>query len=432
MAESLAAGGKPLSGSPGPSTGEPDAAARGAIDRLSSFRVYYAAIFAFVVLSVITIEVAEALLDAHFRREVAEAVRVSPNEGAIVPQIQTRVADVVQNSPWARIGGVRVDVFVLAVDGRTPLYFGGRSVPPPLAGGIGSTMADALRLLPASAEVVVSVPLDSLLAGGILVGYGAILLQGLFLYGRATARREAALFAAAVAARDTSAKRADEIESELDRVRQRLDATEPAEKAQAEAIRDLQREREALQHKLADLAEREGELRASAARSLELEQERQALEELLDEAMEDVASKDSEIHGLQDRLKRASKGGAGSGKASGRARGAELLARRLRTLYKNLEIDDRAIQDLVALRDETMKLKAEEALKRLSDESESATVRRKVGGLPPQLAIYELGFAGKGRIYYRRGRTRRYQILSVGAKNSQKTDLEYLSRLPAE
>ena len=61
-----------------------------------------------------------------------------------------------------------------------------------------------------------------------------------------------------------------------------------------------------------------------------------------------------------------------------------------------------------------------------------ASIRRKVGGLPPQLSIYELGFAGKGRIYYTRGRNLRYRLLLIGAKNSQKTDLEYLSRLPAD
>ena len=105
------------------------------------------------------------------------------------------------------------------------------------------------------------------------------------------------------------------------------------------------------------------------------------------------------------------------------------LARRLRTLYKTVEIDDHAISNIVALRDETMKLKAEEGIKRLSDESSLTTIRRKVGGLPPQLTIYELGFAGKGRIYYTRGRTQRFRILLIGAKNSQKTDLEYLSRL---
>ena len=102
----------------------------------------------------------------------------------------------------------------------------------------------------------------------------------------------------------------------------------------------------------------------------------------------------------------------------------------MRTLYKNLEFDDRAIGDLVALRDETMRLKAEEGIKRLADDSDNAAIRRKVGGLPPQLSIFELGFAGKGRLYYTRGTNLRFRILAIGAKNTQKTDLEYLSRLP--
>ena len=95
-----------------------------------------------------------------------------------------------------------------------------------------------------------------------------------------------------------------------------------------------------------------------------------------------------------------------------------------------LDIESRAISDLVALRDEAMKLRAEESLKRLSDDSDTAGVRRKVGGLPPHLSIFELGFAGKGRIYYSRSESG-YRVLSIGAKNTQQKDLEYLSRLPS-
>jgi hypothetical protein len=76
-----------------------------------------------------------------------------------------------------------------------------------------------------------------------------------------------------------------------------------------------------------------------------------------------------------------------------------------------------------------MKLRAEEGLKKLDDDPGTAGVRRKVGGLPSHLAIFELGFAGKGRIYYMRGTKRSFRVLAIGAKNSQKTDLEYLSRL---
>ena len=105
------------------------------------------------------------------------------------------------------------------------------------------------------------------------------------------------------------------------------------------------------------------------------------------------------------------------------------MSRRLRTLYKTIEIDDRAVSDMVALGDEALKLKAEESIKRLADAADNVAVRRKVGGLPSHLAIYELSFARKGRIYYAKGKTRRFRILSVGGKASQKVDLEYLSRL---
>jgi len=264
-----------------------------------------------------------------------------------------------------------------------------------------------------------------LLVISILVGYGAVLITGLFFHNRNVARHEEALIRATVAARDDAAERAGAIERELEQVRVRLLEVEPAEKARADEIGELQNERQNLRRKLMELAEREEKLRASAERSIELEEERRALEDLLEEAVEDLGQKDEEIQTLQGQLKRAAKA-----PPAGRSRSAEQLARRMRTLYKNLEIDDHAINDMVALRDETMRLKAEEGVKRLADDSDNTAIRRKVGGLPPQLSIFELGFAGKGRIYYTRGGQQRFRILAIGAKNTQKTDLEYLSRLP--
>jgi putative component of toxin-antitoxin plasmid stabilization module len=374
---------------------------------------------------VTSIEGAEQLLSGHFNASVHDALAVSPAHGPVVPQIQDRVSHAIKDSPWVTIGRVRVNVFVLGADGRTPLYVGGRTIPPPPNPNPDSWVAEAVRLLPASADVVVAVPLDSVLAIAILVAYAAILVQGLFLYNRAVARREAERMAAAISARDATVSRAAGIQEELERVRGRLREVEPSERARAEEVQQLEKERAALGLKLSRLGEREAELRASASRATELEDERQALEELLEEAGEDLGQKEEEIQSLQDRLKRAAR----SAPSGGRGRAAEQLSRRMRTLYKNLEIDDRAIQDLVALRDETMKLKAEERIKRLLEDPDTASVRRKVGGLPPQLSIFELGFAGKGRIYYTRGEQTRYRILAVGAKNTQNTDMEYLSRL---
>jgi len=192
-------------------------------------------------------------------------------------------------------------------------------------------------------------------------------------------------------------------------------------------IESLEQERADLHAKLRELAERESALRARASRANDLEDERQALEDLLDEALQDVASKDSEIAGLQDRLKNEGKMQAAQSK--GRSRESERIAKRFGALYRNLEVDDRAVADLVALGDESQKLRAEEALKRLDDDPDTAAIRRKVGGLPPHLSIFELGFAGKGRIYYMRSERGGYRVLAIGGKATQKQDLEYLSRI---
>jgi hypothetical protein len=419
MADSLTEQDGPLADS------EPDAGGVRALDRLAAFRIEFAAIFAFVVLSVVTVRAAESVLTHHFRSEVSHALRVTPADGPIVPQIQQGMRALIHGSAWTRLAGVKVDVIAIGADG-TIIYSGGPALPPPPRFDPIAVFREAQKLLPASAETFVAVPISSLLVISILVGYGAVLITGLFFHNRNVARHEEALIQAAIETRDEAADRAGAIERELEQVRMRLLEVEPAEKARAEEIRELQNERQNLQRKLMELAEREAKLRASAERSIELDEERRALEDLLEEAVEDLGQKDEEIQTLQGQLKRAVK----AAPSGGRSRGAEQLARRMRTLYKNIEIDDRAINDMLALRDETMRLRAEEGIKRLADESDNTAIRRKVGGLPPQLSIFELGFAGKGRIYYTRGEQQRFRILAIGAKNTQKTDLEYLSRLP--
>ncbi len=414
-----------------PSEGKffPRGAPRGAstLDRLAAFRVTYAALFAFLLLYVFTVKGVEQLLQDHYRQAVAEAVRVEDVDARVLERMRTRLDRAVRGSAWVRIGGVRVTAIVIGADGITPLYLGRALPPPPPPPDPLAAAAEAERLLPATADVSVSVPHNSLLANAILVSYAALLVVSLFAYNRRLARREEEQLAAAVAEREAAAARAARIERELADVQHRLE-TQQATTDGSEEIRTLRAERARLQEELDAVGRREQELAARAGRAQTLDEERQALEELLDEATRDLTGKDEAIRSLEQRLRRATKAQptARAGKEE------EQLERRLRTLYKNLEIDDRVVRDLVALRDETMKLKAEESLKRLSDDTETAAVRRKVGGLPPHLSIFELGFAGKGRIYYTRGRQRRFRVLAVGAKNTQKTDLEYLSRLPRD
>jgi len=402
---------------------EPRPAARNPFDHIASFRVVYLGILGYLVLAIGTVQASQALLDRHFRAAVHEAVRVSPANARIVPQIQQAMTEIVHRSLWVRVGGVRVNALVLGADGRTPIYLEGRTVAPPPDLGRDTAFSEADQLLPAIAEVTVTVPFGSLLAGAIFVFWGAIFVPWLFAVYARTMRRDAALVDAAVAARDAAAERARSIQTELEKVHDRLLRIEPAEQAQAVEIQGLQRERELLQAKLRELSEREDRLRDELSRTSELERERQALEDLLEEAVQDLGQKEREIRTLEERLRHAARPAATS------RRSAEQIGKRLRALYPNLEIDDRALDDLVELGDESLRLRAEEALKRLDADAGQAAIRRKVGGLPPGLAVFELGFAGKGRIYFCRGRQRPHRILAVGGKASQKVDLEYLSRL---
>jgi predicted nucleic acid-binding Zn-ribbon protein len=402
--------------------GEPERVAErpaSALERIASFRFAYVAIFVFLVAYVFTLRGLERGLTAHFTRAVEAAAKVDPKQGAVAAQIDARLRALLRDSAWIRAGQVRVQPVVIAADGRTLLFAGGGGLPslPPSASA-------GAELLPASADVRVSIPYNSLLANAVLIVYAGLLVATLALHTRRLARRELASLRGLVAARDEVATRAVGIERELAGVRARLASALPESEAQQREIASLAEEREALYARLGELEARESALRGTGARALALEEERRALEQLLDEASRDLEAKEGEIAELRTQVKQAAKSAARN------AKDAEALGRRFATLYKQLEVDERALTDVAELGDESLRLRAEEALKRLSDEPESALVRRKVGGLPPHLAIFELGFAGKGRIYYTQGAARRFRILAVGAKNSQNADLEYLSRLP--
>jgi hypothetical protein len=346
----------------------------------------------------------------------------------VATQIQQAMANLVELSPWVTIGGIRVTTLVLGSDGTSWIYVHGRILPQEEGLQPTDVLRQAVELLPASADITVSVPHTSLLANTILVAYASILLWGLYAYNRFNQKRYARQTAEAVEARDEAASRAEKIQAELGEARNRLKTIEPSERAHSAEISSLQAERRDLQQKLRHLAGREEELRGSTDRAVELSQDVEALEELLEEAAGDITAKEEELRELEKNLKQASRGGGGArGKKS-----SEAMGHRLRTLYKTLEIDDHAVDTLFALRDEGMKLKAEEALKRLAEEADNVAVRRKVGGLPNHLNIFELGFGGKGRIYYSRGKHQRFRILTVGAKNTQDSDMDYMRRLGRE
>jgi len=398
------------------------------LDRIASFLFASGAILLFLSAFLLTEQIVEKLLQSHFEQVVTRSIRIPISAQPPGEAIRRKLIQAVDESDWVRFWGVKVAVVVLARDDVTWLYVNGRSQSLHYPSSDPKVMAAIhSKLLPATAAVTTSVEHNTVLSNSILVVYAAILLTGFFVYNRRVVDLQNKILGEARESRDRAARTAQQIEKELDSVRAQLGAVEPAKQEHREEILRLQSEQQKLRDHLDALVARERALRADAERTSVLEEEARALEELLEEATGDLAAKDAEIRELEQSLKRVRKT---AGAAGGKSRASEVLGRRMRALYPNLEFDERAIDDIVALQDEATKLRAEECIKRLSEDADKVGFRRKVGGLPNHLSIYELRFAGKRRIYYAKVQNGRFRVLVVGAKNTQRSDLDYIATIP--
>lgn len=253
------------------------------------------------------------------------------------------------------------------------------------------------------------------LANGILVLYLFGLLQILWVQARGfVLHSEEEKLALAERLEGEQTERVATIEGELSRVRERLKDAVRDEGEQATRIRDLEREKQLLEERLGGWSWQD---------ATELEKELERLEAQLREAQGERARQEQGIREMQERIHSREQKPV----PRARAREADLLERRLRTLYKNLDFENRVVADLINLGDDDALLRAEEAIKRLNDRDENLPIRRKVGGLERR-NVFELGFGGKGRIYYSHAEGGRARIILVGAKNTQDKDLAYLRR----
>jgi hypothetical protein len=397
-------------------------------DRITSALFVTGAILLFLSSFLVTMRAAERFLQPHFEQIVNESIQIEASPRPPGESIRNNLLEAVDNSAWVRIWGVKVNVIVTARDGRTWLYVNGRPGNLRYRNRDPKVMAELHeRLLPATATVRVSVEHKTALFVSIMIAYAAIFLTVFFVHNKNVVGRHVQLINVARESRDRSANRTTRIEGELDAVRAQLSEIEPAAAKDSEEIARLQSEQQDLRGRLKSLAARERELRGHADRVTVLEEDSRVLEGMLEEAIADLAAKDAEIRELAQSPERS---GKGTGAAGRKAKASEVLAKRLRTFYPQLEIDDHAIDDIVALPDEATRLRAEECIKRLAEDADNLGVRRKVKALRNQLPIYELGFAGKRRLYYVRGKSGRFRILVIGAKNTQRSDLDYLKTFP--
>jgi hypothetical protein len=111
-----------------------------------------------------------------------------------------------------------------------------------------------------------------------------------------------------------------------------------------------------------------------------------------------------------------------------RRKPVQAAGKRLTTLYKNLEIHERAVEGFVELTEE-LKLKCEEVMVQLNENPGAVQVKRKVFGKKNRVTVLEVVFGYKGRLYFIPKGDKRAELITIGTKNSQQQDLAYIERL---
>ncbi len=360
-----------------------------------------------------TVAALELLLGREIRRGLEENLVGATRpllEGNLRLQkaVQENVERYLERFPWGR-AGVSVRVGVQTSGGRSvyPAAFEEEKAP---AEGLDPLRVaqENFRLLEEGLRVAAEARLEHNrpLSNAVLALYVAAALAVLFAHYRRAARRS----------------RSEE--EERRRETERLAVLQAETSARLAAV---EREREALAAETRALEERARSERLRAARNEDdFIREIEALEAKLAEHLARQEKQQEEIEALKETLAGLDREQRREEKA--RLKAEEAIRRRLATLYKNLTVNERAVQGMAELTDD-LRLKAEEVIHQLNAAPDLVSVKRKVFGKKNRETVLEVVFAYKGRLYFRRGPDRRVEVLAIGTKNSQERELEFLASL---
>lgn len=111
-----------------------------------------------------------------------------------------------------------------------------------------------------------------------------------------------------------------------------------------------------------------------------------------------------------------------------KGRETDVITKRFGALYKNISVHERAVEGFASFPDE-MKIKAEEVIHRLNEAPNQVTIKRKVFSGKGRETVLEVLFSYNGRLYFRRNRDQRIEVLAVGTKNTQSKDLQFIDKI---
>jgi predicted nucleic acid-binding Zn-ribbon protein len=164
----------------------------------------------------------------------------------------------------------------------------------------------------------------------------------------------------------------------------------------------------------------------AARNEADLFDEVEALEQKLQHNLNQQGQQQNRIQELEDQLVQLAR--EREALSAQQSKDVDGLRKRMETLYKNTSFSNRALAGLIELT-EAMQIKAEEIIHQLDAQADQVPVKRKLFRGKGKETVFEIVFAYKGRLYFRRTKARKVDILVIGTKNTQEKDLVYLDRL---
>ncbi len=255
-------------------------------------------------------------------------------------------------------------------------------------------------------QVEAKIPPFSGLAILILLFYLGAFLTGLYIYYRRALQKAA---------------------NEEETRKQELQRLRMLENDQLKNIESLADERKALLSDYERLKKLLDEEKRHAEKTEEdLFDEIESLEKRLSENLALQEQQHQEIENLKEKIQELEKTKEIISKH--KQKEADKLEKRFKTLYKNIHITPRAIENLADMTEE-MALKAEEVIHQLNDDASAVGVKRKVFTKKGNITAFEVIFAYSGRLYFRKTKENKVEILTIGTKNTQAKDLAYLDNI---
>jgi len=352
-------------------------------------------------------------LGQHYQNEIentylADMNRILSGDVALQESVRKAILDFMDDDPLIRLG-IDLDVTVTTADG-TILY------PPGYQPGSPADIVDENPMDTAqnnfqilqdglSVEVSAVIRLSSAIAISILIFYIFITGIGLYFY----------FHSASFKAHREEQEKAEELER-LHRLENEF----------SQRFDRLTTERESLLTEYRSLQSALEEQKEKAARNEEeMFGEIEKLEERLSENLAEQDNQAEEILELEEKISELEKLRENINRQ--KEKNIEKLAKRFRTLYKHIEIHDRALDGIDDL-PEDMALKAEELIHQLNADYDTVPIKRKVFSKKGKITAFEVSFSYNGRLYFRKNGQQRLEVLSVGTKNTQARDLAYLDR----